>query len=128
MSAASGIAIVNGAGDSSTSVSGDADIVGQVLLGSGSDDVNFNTSTMPGITLLDGGADTDELTFDGVVDAVDGEIIVNWEVINVVGESELTLTSSLTTGMLNIESAFVDMGDGSLIESDDEDDMFKVQT
>ena len=88
VSAASGNAIYNDAGDSTVTVNGGASVLGTIALGDGSDDLIFAGGDFTGVTLFDGGDDSDTadgfidtLTFAGSSGAVDSSLFVNWEAL-----------------------------------------------
>ncbi|MDO5624137.1 MAG: hypothetical protein Q4G71_05565 [Pseudomonadota bacterium] len=106
---ASGNAIFNNEGDSTTTVAAGVDIAGDVRLGDGSDRLTFNGTDLASVGVLDGGDDTsdgdgwiDVLTLNGVTAAKPGSALQNWEQIALDATTTLTLTdaSPLAVGTL----------------------------
>ncbi|NOZ32744.1 MAG: autotransporter outer membrane beta-barrel domain-containing protein [Alphaproteobacteria bacterium] len=124
VSATSGQAIFNDAGDSTTTVNGGASVAGTIVLGDGSDSLAFNGGDFSGVTLFDGGddidvADTfiDTLTFAGSNGALIGANVINWE--NVVIDTGSTISfadNALTAGLLTTTGGgILDAGGGGLV-------------
>lgn len=109
VSATSGIAISNDAGDSDTTVNTGASATGAIQLGNGSDNLTFDGGNFSGVTSFDGGDDTsaadgfvDRLAFKNVSGSVAGANVINWE--NVVVDMNGTITfndNALAAGRLD---------------------------
>ncbi len=97
VSATSGIAITNDAGDSNTLVNTGATVSGNITLADGSDDLTFDGGTFSGTPTFDGGDDAssadgfiDRLSFSGNSGTA---TIINWEEI-FLANSTLTFNGS----------------------------------
>lgn len=115
VSAASGVAILDGAGNATVTASSGSKIAGEVHLGDGSDTLILqNGADITGVTVLDGGDDTstadgfvDVLTFQNVTLNVGSMSIINWETINLYA-STLTLNSPSVAAALGGGQLYVD--------------------
>ena len=115
VSAASGVAILDGAGNATVTASSGSKIAGEVHLGDGSDTLILqNGADITGVTVLDGGDDTstadgfvDVLTFQNVTLNVGSMSIVNWETINLYA-STLTLNSPTVAAAMGGAQLYVD--------------------
>ena len=104
VSATSGNAIFNDEGDSTTTVNTGASVLGAITLNDGSDDLIFAGGDFAGVTLFDGGDDSDvadgfidTLTFAGSSGAVDGSLIVNWEALVIGAGSTISFSNNMIT-------------------------------
>ncbi|MEM7776235.1 MAG: hypothetical protein AAF732_11555 [Pseudomonadota bacterium] len=103
-------AIVNRAGDSTTSFNTGSTISGVTRLGLGSDNVTIAGGDISGVTVLDGGDDSDTsdgfvdvLTFSGFAGSV-GADLQNWEEI-VFDNTQATFTgASITSGLTQLRN------------------------
>ncbi|WP_291483894.1 IPTL-CTERM sorting domain-containing protein [Acidovorax sp.] len=115
VSAASGVAILDGAGNATVTASSGSKIAGEVHLGDGSDTLILqNGADITGVTVLDGGDDTstadgfvDVLTFQNVTLNVGSMSMVNWETINLYA-STLTLNSPTVAAAMGGAQLYVD--------------------
>ncbi len=108
LTASAGRAIFDGPGNGNTSVilESTAQVSGSIVLGDGSDSLTINGTDISQITLIDGGDDVstadgfvDRLTLAGINGPQPAAKFLNWERINLTGNSDLSLTgSSLVTG------------------------------
>ena len=111
VSAASGLAISNNQGDSDIAVDASATIQGDISLGDGTDILTFNGGDLSGITLFDGGDDTqagdgwvDQLTFSGVAVTTNAGIIQNWEVFSLINNSDVQFNNgTMNVGLLQVD-------------------------
>ncbi len=109
VSATSGIAISNDAGDSDTTVNTGASVTGEIRLANGDDDLTFDGGNFSGVTVFDGGDDTsaadgfvDKLTFKNVTGAVAGASVINWENVVVDMNGTINFTdNALEAGRLD---------------------------
>ncbi|SMR84129.1 outer membrane autotransporter barrel domain-containing protein [Aliiroseovarius halocynthiae] len=97
VSSSSGQAITNDDGDSTTTVNSGAVVAGSIVLGGGADNLTFSGGDFSAVTTLDGGADTDTLTFSGSSGALAGAGVTGWEDV-VVGNGA---TISFSDNMLS---------------------------
>lgn len=115
VSAASGVAIVDGAGNATVTAPSGSKIAGEVRLGNGSDTLILqNGADIGGVTVLDGGDDSstadgfvDVLTFQNVTLDASSMSFVNWETINLYA-STLTLNSPTMAAALGGAQLYVD--------------------
>ncbi|WP_143558207.1 autotransporter outer membrane beta-barrel domain-containing protein, partial [Snodgrassella alvi] len=118
--ATSGIAIRDADDNAIVTLNNGSKVTGEITLGNGSDTLNINSGAdTSAISVLDGGDDTSDS--DGMIDTLNisqsltgssssngttGNIgIRNWENINLLQQSTLTLTGDLNTSNLNIDPA-----------------------
>ena len=123
VSSASGLGIYNNEGDSSISVNPGAAVLGEINLDDGSDDLSFAGGDFSGVTIFNGGDDTDTadgfidtLTFAGSSGLLIAADVINWE--NIVIEASSTIsfdgienlvTQNLSsTGTINLQDGVVD--------------------
>jgi len=115
VSATSGVAIKDDAGNATLTMNGGSKLTGQVLMGEGNDTMIIKDSAdISGVTLLDGGNSTDstvtdilgtataatnKLTFENSTSSLSGSIIKNWQTVTLDG-SNLTFIgdAALVTG------------------------------
>lgn len=115
VSAASGVAILDGAGNATVTAASGSKITGEVHLGNGSDTLIIqNGADISGVTVLDGGDDSstadgfvDVLTFQNVTLNASSMSFVNWETINLYA-STLTLNSPTLAAGLGGAQLYVD--------------------
>lgn len=115
VSAASGVAILDGAGNSTVTAASGSKIAGEVHLGNGSDTLILqNGADISGVTVLDGGDDSstadgfvDVLTFQNVTLNASSMSFVNWETINLYA-STLTLNSPTMAAAMGGAQLYVD--------------------
>lgn len=108
LTASAGRAIFDGPGNGNTSVilESAALVSGSIVLGDGSDSLTINGTDISQITLIDGGDDTstadgfvDRLSLAGINGPQPAAKFLNWERINLTGNSDLTLTgNAIATG------------------------------
>lgn len=106
VSATSGVAITNDAGDSDTTVKAGASVTGEIRLGDGRDNLTFNGGNFSGVTQFDGGANTntnDTLTFRNVSGSLDGNKAINWENVVIGGGGSISLSGALATDTVDVE-------------------------
>ena len=113
VSAATGIAIRNDEGDSTTDVNSGAAVIGKVILNAGNDNLNINgTADISGVTLLDGGnqarsvdllgstTHTNKLTFNTTTQSIAGSTMVDWQTVTLDGSNVTFKTdAALVTGV-----------------------------
>ncbi|SCC63383.1 autotransporter outer membrane beta-barrel domain-containing protein [Kosakonia oryziphila] len=115
VSATSGVAVRDGAGNATLTMNNGSRLVGQVLLGEGNDAMIIKgTADISGATVLDGGNSTDAavtdilgtataatntLTFENTSQSLAGSIMKNWETVTLTG-SDVTFSgdAALVTG------------------------------
>ncbi|WP_428086980.1 autotransporter outer membrane beta-barrel domain-containing protein [Candidatus Thioglobus sp.] len=104
VSSTAGLGIFNNGGDSTTTVNTGASVAGTISLGDGSDNLTFAGGDFSGVTLFDGGDDTDTadgftdvLTFSGSSAALVGANIVNWENVVIDAGSIMSFSDNLLT-------------------------------
>ncbi|WP_422844688.1 IPTL-CTERM sorting domain-containing protein [Acidovorax sp. M2(2025)] len=115
VSAASGVAILDGAGNATVTAPSGSKTTGEVHLGNGSDTLILqNGADISGVTVLDGGDDSstadgfvDVLTFQNVTLNASSMSFVNWETINLYA-STLTLNSPTLAAGLGGAQLYVD--------------------
>ncbi len=108
VSATSGNSIINNAGDSTITVNAGASVAGTISLNDGSDSLTFAGGDFSGVTLFDGGDDTDVadtfidiLTFAGSSGALTGANVTNWENVVIGAGSTISFAdNALTAGTL----------------------------
>lgn len=108
LTASAGRAIFDGPGNGNTSVTLEsaALVSGSIVLGDGSDSLTINGTDISQITLIDGGDDTstadgfvDRLSLAGINGPQPAAKFLNWERINLTGNSDVTLTgNAIATG------------------------------
>ncbi len=120
VSATSGVAITNDAGDSTTIISGD--VTGEIRLGDGSDDLMFVGADLSGITVLDGGDDAspadgfvDTVTLDNVTATFNAGGLINWEVVGFV-DSTVTV-NDLAFGDVNVCGGSTTFGGAGMVDN-----------
>jgi autotransporter family porin len=88
-----------GSGTDTFTWSGGGTIAGAIMLGAGNDAATLQNLTAANLImpLMDGGTGTDQLTFDNVVTSGVGRF-VNWETINLINGTQLTLDANLILG------------------------------
>lgn len=120
LAGASGVAIANNEGNSALIVAPGASISGEVRLGAGNDTATFTgPNALAGITLLDGGADIDALTLNGLVGAFNPAQIANWETITFAAQSNVTATGLTIDNLIVNDSTgrFTTLAAGTLTTS-----------
>ena len=109
VSASSGMAITDTAGDATVNINSGSTLSGETHLGNGSDTLNINGgANISAATILDGGDDrttgdgyVDVINFNGVNQSLQGSRIVNWELMN------------LNSSLLTITDGTLAVGDGT---------------
>lgn len=117
LAGASGVAIANNEGASALVVAAGARIAGEVRLGAGNDTATFNgPNSLAGITLLDGGADIDALTLNGLVGTFNPAQIANWETITFAAQSNVSATGLAIDNLVVTDSTgrFTTLAAGTL--------------
>jgi hypothetical protein len=114
ISAASGIAISNNEGSSAVNVNGGAIVTGAISLGDGADNLIFDGGSFATVTTLDGGADTDTLTFRNVGGAVAGGSLTGWENVAVASGADISVSGTLNTGTLTVSNGGTLGGSGTI--------------
>jgi hypothetical protein len=114
ISAASGTAISNNAGNSTVSVNGGAIVTGAISLGDGADNLIFDGGSFATVTTLDGGSDTDTLTFRNVSGAVTGNSVTSWENVAVASGADISISGTLNTGTLTVSNGGTLGGSGTI--------------
>lgn len=120
LAGASGVAIANNAGNSALVVAAGARIAGEVRLGAGNDTATFSgPDSLAGITLLDGGADSDSLTLNGLMGAFNPAQIANWETIAFAAQSNVSATGLAIDNLVVTDSTarFTALAAGTLTTS-----------
>jgi outer membrane autotransporter protein len=97
VSSAAGRAIYNAAGASNTIVNTGAAVSGDIVLNEGSDNVTFAGGDFSGVTLFDGGDDTDILTFAGSSGTLVGANVTNWENLVIDAGSTISFSDGAVT-------------------------------
>ncbi|PHR62557.1 MAG: hypothetical protein COA47_03155 [Robiginitomaculum sp.] len=119
VSSATGIAINNGASNSTTRVNAGASVNGSIRLGDGSDDLIFAGGDFSGVTIFDGGDDSDaadtfidSLIFAGSSGKLDEANLLNWENIIIGAGSKISFSNNrLTIPVLDIvDNGVLDAG------------------
>ena len=95
VSATSGTAILNDAGNSTTTVNAGASVAGAISLGDGADNLIFNNGGFSGVTSFDGGAGTDSVTFRNATATVAGGDVVNMENVTVGSGGNISVSGAL---------------------------------
>lgn len=105
VSSVDGVAFVDEAGDANLFLSEQANLVGSILLGDGSDQLTLAGTDITALTILDGGDDVsaadgfiDTLTFTEGAFEVNGANLLNWEQVIVRNGTVSFLDNALTTG------------------------------
>ena len=109
-SSPAGLAISNYAGNSVIVVNTGASVAGEIRLNDGSDNLSFAGGNFSGVTIFDGGDDTegadgyvDVLNFSKSTGTLDGTSVLNWERVEIDSGSSISLGSSaLMAGTLSI--------------------------
>ena len=119
VSATSGTAISNDAGDSATTVNTGAAVTGSIRLGDGSDDLTFDSGDFSAVTEFDGGANTgagasDALTFRNVSGSLDGSTAINWENVVIGDGGSISLGNTLVANAVNVEGGGALGGTGTV--------------
>jgi len=112
VSSTSGKGIYNNLGDTTITVNTGASVSGSIVLSNGSDNLTFAGGDFSGVTLFDGGDDSDvsdgfidTLTFAGSNGTLDGAIVTNWEAVVIGSGSTINFSNSaLSVGGLSILS------------------------
>jgi hypothetical protein len=124
VSATSGTAISNDAGDSATTVNTGATVTGEISLGDGSDDLTFDGGNFANVTTFDGGDDTssadgfiDTLTFRNAAGAISGGSVVNWENVILGIAANIAVNGILTTEQVSVNTGAT-LGGGGTINGD----------
>lgn len=114
ISAASGTAISNNGGNSTVSVNGGAIVTGAISLGGGADNLIFDGGSFATVTTLDGGSDTDTLTFRNVSGAMAGNSVTGWENVAVASGADISINGTLNTGTLTVSNGGTLGGSGTI--------------
>lgn len=119
VSAANGIAIVNGDGDSLVTIEEGASVAGTITLGGGADYLSFDSTDFSDITLLDGGDDDDTVAFYGET-SLSSTLLSNWEEVVIGDDGDVTFTDSeLEIATLTINSGgILDVTEGFELTGD----------
>ncbi|KIC35910.1 hypothetical protein RA27_22530 [Ruegeria sp. ANG-R] len=104
VSSAAGLGISNDAGDSTVTSNTGSSVAGVISLGDGSDNLVFAGGDFSGVTLFDGGDDSDvadgfidTLTFAGSSGLVAGANVVNWEEVVIDAGSTIGFSDDMLT-------------------------------
>lgn len=119
VSSASGNAITNDGGNSTTTVNTGASVAGTIRLSDGSDSLHFNGGDFSSVTEFNGGANTgsgssDMLTFSHVAGVLDGSKAINWEQVVIGTNGEISLTSTLSADEVTVANGGLLGGDGTI--------------
>ena len=121
VSATSGKAIGNDAGDSTLTVNSGASITGSIDLGNGTDIIQFDGGDFSGVTLFDGGdGASDSLSFAGSSGTLNQALMAGIEVVTIGSGSTIAFTgnafnaSALTGSQLTVQNGGILNAGGGL--------------
>ncbi len=104
VSSTAGLGISNDAGGSTTTVNTGAAVSGAISLSNGSDNLTFAGSDFSGVTLFNGGDDTDILSFIGSSGSLAGATVTNWEQVVIDTGTTAFSDSVLSAGTVTVQN------------------------